>query len=294
MESLESISAKRATTDEVRAIVRTMKALSAASIHSYERAREAVSEYENTIALGLQILLRGSTRPQFPRPAAKGRPALIVIGSDRGLCGRFNDRITGQAIETLAQMAANGDNPFLAVSGLRAATRLEAAGHVIDHFFDLPGSVTGLSETVRTMTQASEAWFTQGTVSSVSIAFNRRGPEGMALPRVRTLFPVSDAYLDDLARRPWISRSLPMYRMDRDALFSWLIEQHLFVVLYRALADSLASEHASRLAAMKSAEKNIEERRDALTSQYRHTRQETITRELLDVIAGYETTHGEG
>jgi len=60
------------------------------------------------------------------------------------------------------------------------------------------------------------------------------------------------------------------------------------VVIYRALAEAMASEHASRLAAMQASERNIEERRDDLLQLYRQRRQETITRELLDVVAGYE------
>ena len=76
--------------------------------------------------------------------------------------------------------------------------------------------------------------------------------------------------------------------MDADRLMSWLVQQRLFVVIYRALAEALASEHASRLAAMQAAERNIEERREDLQQLYRQRRQETITRELLDVVSGFE------
>jgi polar amino acid transport system substrate-binding protein len=80
--------------------------------------------------------------------------------------------------------------------------------------------------------------------------------------------------------------------MDPDRLMSWLVQQRLFVVIYRALAEALASEHASRLAAMQAAERNIEERRDDLHQLYRLRRQETITRELLDVVSGFEAVSG--
>ncbi len=79
-----------------------------------------------------------------------------------------------------------------------------------------------------------------------------------------------------------------MYRMNEGELFSWLIRQHLTLVLYAALAESLASEHASRLAAMQNAERNIDERRENLLAEYRKKRQETITSELLEVVAGFE------
>jgi F-type H+-transporting ATPase subunit gamma len=76
--------------------------------------------------------------------------------------------------------------------------------------------------------------------------------------------------------------------MDWDALFSALIRQYLFVSLYRAFAESLASENASRLAAMQNAERNIDERLTALQGQFHQQRQSSITEELLDIVSGFE------
>jgi F-type H+-transporting ATPase subunit gamma len=72
------------------------------------------------------------------------------------------------------------------------------------------------------------------------------------------------------------------------ALFMSLIREYLFVSLYRAFAESLASENASRLASMQNAEKNIEERLQELNGQFHRQRQMTITEELLDIVAGFE------
>ena len=76
--------------------------------------------------------------------------------------------------------------------------------------------------------------------------------------------------------------------MDREALFSALLRQHLFVTIYRALARSLASEHAMRLASMQSAETNIRDHLEEMNGTYRRMRQDSITLELLDATAGYE------
>jgi F-type H+-transporting ATPase subunit gamma len=77
--------------------------------------------------------------------------------------------------------------------------------------------------------------------------------------------------------------------MDWNRLFSSLIRQFLFVSLYRAFAESLASENASRLASMQGAERNIEERLIELNTQFHQQRQMSITEELLDIVAGFET-----
>jgi F-type H+-transporting ATPase subunit gamma len=79
-----------------------------------------------------------------------------------------------------------------------------------------------------------------------------------------------------------------MFRSDWESLFASLVRQYFFVSLYRAFAESLASEHSSRLAAMQMAEDNVEERLDDLQSRFHRTRQNAITEELLDITAGFE------
>ena len=81
--------------------------------------------------------------------------------------------------------------------------------------------------------------------------------------------------------------------MTRPRLIYALIGQHLFVSLYQALAESLASENAARLGAMQAAENNIEERLQDLHLQYNQLRQSTITEELLDIVAGFEVLTGK-
>lgn len=295
MQTLEAVSTRLHTTAEIHSIVRTMKSLSAVSIHQYDRAVAAIAEYERTVSLGLQIVLRdGGIAP--PPGLADGTPrgaALIVIGSDRGLCGRFNDRICAAALDRLRTWTGGEVRP-LCVIGQRAATQLAAAGHRPDVLFSLPGSVDGLATTVHAVAVEIERW-TSGGTGAVSLLFNRRAGAALTAPTARVLLPVPHEDLDRLARAPWPWRRLPIYRMDRATLFSWLIGQRIFVELYRALAESLASEHASRLAAMQRAERNIGDLRDDLMGAFRQMRQQAITRELLDILAGFESVYqGDG
>ena len=95
-------------------------------------------------------------------------------------------------------------------------------------------------------------------------------------------------FFQQLQEEKWPTHMLPTFTMDADRLFSALVRQYLFVSLFRACAESLASENASRLAAMRGAERNIGERIDELTSQFHQTRQMAITEELLDIASGFE------
>lgn len=288
MQSLEALSARLRTTGEIHSIVRTMKSLSSASIRQYEHAIEAMEDYERTISLGLQIVLRDGARGIQPGPPddLRGGSAFIVIGSDRGLCGRFNDRISEFALDRLAG-EAGGEFCHLCVVGQRVAARLDAAGHPPDTLVPLPGSVGGLVSTVHALAVEVERW-TSGGVDTVQLLFNRRVGMALNAPTECPLLPVPHDYLEGLARAPWPSHRLPIYRMERSKLLSWLVGQQIFVQLYRALAESLASEHASRLAAMQSAERNIAEHHEGLMGEFRQKRQEAITRELIDILAGFE------
>ncbi len=295
METLEGLTDALRTTRDIQSIVRTMKSLSAASIRQYEQAEAALADYEGTIEMGLMAVLhdRRAQGLALPHHAADdgGGAALIVIGSDRGLCGRYNETITRFALDRLGRAgghhAARGGG-LLAVIGARAAARLTSAGHAPDTLLALPGGVGGLTPVVQRVIVAIDRWTRETDISTVRLVHNRRDGPARAVPVERKLLPLAAGTLHEVMHRPWPGRGLPCYRMAPAALVSWLVQQRLFVLIYRALAEALASEHATRLAAMQTAERNIQERRDDLTSAYRRKRQETITRELMDVISGFE------
>jgi len=90
----------------------------------------------------------------------------------------------------------------------------------------------------------------------------------------------------------WPSRSLPLWTMPRERLFAALLRQYLIVSIFRAGAEALASENASRLASMQGAERNIEDSLGDLRLQFHQHRQMAITGELLDIISGFEALQG--
>lgn len=291
METLETLSERLATTGDIRSIVRMMKSLSAVSIRQYERAEAALSGYEMTIDLGLTALLgdrraRGLSLPGASGQAAAGE-ALLVIGSDRGLCARYND-----IVARAAEARISRDTAVLAVIGTRVAARLGTMGHAVDHLFLQPGSVGGLRPLVLSIIVGIEGWTRRAGVGRVRVVHNRREGGIQAVPVERQLLPLPEDHLERLLRDGWPGRGLPFFRADRERLLSSLVRQRIFCLLYRALAEALASEHATRMAAMQRAERNIDARRDELTAAHRRKRQETITRELLDIVSGFEAARG--
>ena len=285
METLERLVRRIDAVHDLHAIVRTMKALSAVSIRQYERAALALGEYHRTVTFGLSIVLR--SRPPAPaiEAPAKGPLTVIVFGSDHGLCGRFNEIVAAEAERVMA--AEPGPVHCFAV-GVQPARRLEAMGRRLDDALYTASTASGLTATAQALLLRLDARRGDGDDLRVVIVHNRRGRATPAEPHRVPLLPISERWLAELAARRWPTRVVPSVTMDVDAAFAALVREHLFVTLFRAGAEALASEHAARLAAMQAAERNIDERTEALEGAYRRLRQATITAELLDVVAGAE------
>src|SRR5690606_16116714 len=100
MQTTEAIRRRLETTEDLRSIVRTMKALATVSIRQYEDAVASLEEYTRGVNLGMQALLR--LRPEAVGEISAApvvRPAAIVFGSDQGLCGAFNEQIAAHYLE---------------------------------------------------------------------------------------------------------------------------------------------------------------------------------------------------
>jgi len=291
METLESLASRIETTEDIHGIVRTMKALSAVSIRQYEAAMQALDLYGETVELGLSAVLR-RRRPDLRRSPTGGAGAAIVFGSDRGLCGRFNERLADRVqAEVAAARRDGGSAPRLLAVGGRMATQLEARGVGVETAHMQPGSAAGLTRAAQAILVEADRWRAEAGIGRIEVFHNRRaeGAEGGATePVSAVLIPPPPETLRELAEREWPGRSLPDFRMEAGALFSWLIRERLLIGVARAAAHSLAGEHAARLAAMQAAERNIEERLETLSARRRRTRQTSITSELLDIVGGVE------
>jgi F-type H+-transporting ATPase subunit gamma len=271
-----------------------MKALAAVTIRQYEQAVESLAEYNRTVELGFQIVLK--QRPEgmaLAPPVPNNRLGAIVFGSDQGMVGQFNEVIARHAAKELETRKAGRGNPSLLAAGGRVLARLEEAGQSAEDFIALPGSVAAVAPVVQSVVLKIESWRSQRDIDEILLFFNTPASGASYQPQTLQLLPVDATWFQDLASKPWPCRALPFFTMNWNRLFSLLIREYLFVSLYRAFAESLASENASRLASMQVAERNIENRLDELNAQYHQQRQGAIDAELFDLVAGFEALGGE-
>jgi F-type H+-transporting ATPase subunit gamma len=289
MEALDLLQGQLESLRELRALVKTMKALSAASIRQYERAVAALADYYRTVELGLHVVLQDLQEPSLPR-RGHGLPRLgaVVFGSDHGLCGRFNEEITGYALERMDATVTDPVERLVLAVGARAAAGLERHRCTVEEDFFLPGSAAQITKTVQQILLKIDAWREQENVHYVYLFYNRHVGGSGYRPTGIELLPVSPRRFRRVQEQAWPSRSLPIFTMNQERLATSLLRQYFFMSIFRACAESQASEHSSRLSAMQAAERNLDERVEQVTNAFRRARQDAITAELLDVVTGFE------
>jgi F-type H+-transporting ATPase subunit gamma len=288
-ETTASLRGKIDSAGDLQSVVRTMKAMAASNIGQYERAVGALGDYYRSVELGLSICFRKSVMAASAvesngRADAKGLDA-VVFGSDQGLVGRFNDLVTDYAVKALAAMP--GKHRVWAV-GERAHARLIDAGLPLMGVFSVPSSVSGITPLVGRILLASEASPRQGDVTELHLFYNRPTSRASYAPVSQRLLPLDENWRRKLAALPWPTGNLPEMMGETTTALRGLIREYLFISLFRACAESLSSENASRLAAMQRAEKNIDELLGDLKAAFHRLRQSGIDEELFDVISGFE------
>jgi F-type H+-transporting ATPase subunit gamma len=286
--TIESIKRKIEIAQELQSVVKTMKAIAAVSIKQYERAVESLVEYNQTIEMGLQVVLAARETLILAEPSKNNRLAAIVFGSDQGMCGQFNEQIASYAIAFLNNLSNQPQERKILAVGTRVIASLENAGQSVEEYFAMPKSIAGITPIVQELLLKIEEWRTHDQINQISLFYNQFLSNNSHHPHSLHLLPVDQEWLRNLQQQRWSSRSLPTFTMDWNKLFSSLIEQYFFISLYRVIAESLASENSHRLTSMQVAQKNIEESLEELTAQFQHQRQNSITEELLDIVAGFE------
>ena len=307
---------------DLKGVVRTMKALAASSITQYETPVLALGDYYRTVELGLSASFRvsnelnhlvskaalnsvtGTNATESGTDATDTKIiAAIVFGSDQGLVGQFNEDIAAYALSKLAELSKLPEQSSLAKQttviavGERVQTQL--SDHQKNNHFNMgpsytvPTSVAGIAPLIGSLVeqidQINEAHRSAG---SIYVFHNRPTLGALYEPVMLRLLPLDQQWLQQLAKVRWPTDNPPEVfcpiSKTSDSTISALIQEYLFISIFRACAESLASENASRLAAMQRAEKNIDELQEKLGREFNRLRQSAIDEELFDVVAGYE------
>jgi F-type H+-transporting ATPase subunit gamma len=269
---------------KLESVVRTMKAVAASSIGQYETAVRALADYEHSVQLGLSVCFRQGGPIPLRSNGGKvtGITGAIVFGSDQGLVGQFNEAMAEFVEKTLA--TAPGEKKVWAV-GERIYGRLIDAGFPLAGQFAVPSSVNAITSLVGQLQMAVEAQ--ESGCATIDVFYTKLASGAQYEPVSQRLLPLDAQWQKDLIKIPWPTRNLPERFGNQETTLRAFIREYLFITLFKACAGSLASENASRLAAMQRAEKNIDSLMTDLNRTFYRLRQSSIDEELFDVIAGF-------
>ena len=290
-----SLTRKINSAGDLQSVVRAMKALAASSIGQFDRSVHALADYYRTVELGLSACFLAG-EPAALMMDRKGQNdantiGAIVFGSDQGLVGQFNEVVADFAVKTLAALPGK---PQVWAVGERVYARLQDAGLPLVGLFAVPNSVNAITALVGEIQIESEAHRAKGDYARLYVFHNRPQSAALYEPVSQRLLPLDAQWQQSLAKVRWPTKNLPEVMGESTSTLRTLIREYLFISLFRACAESLASENASRLAAMQRADKNIDDLLERLHGTFHRLRQTGIDEELFDVISGFEALKGPG
>ncbi len=292
MASLKEVKTRIASVNSTRKITSAMKMVASSKLHKAQQSIESMRPYETLLNKIMGTFVK-SMEGELPSPYAAVRPvqrvALVVYTSNSSLCGGFNANIIkafNKKVEAyrkegveVTQVVAFGKK---ALEAVRKAgwTDAQDCGALLDH----PAYAPAANVAAELMQK-----FVDGEVDRVELIYHHFRSSASQVITQETLLPISIevAATDEAAEEKHGGRKLDfIVEPSKEQIVLQLIPKALYLKLYTALLDSLASEHAARVIAMQIATDNADELLRELTLTYNKTRQQAITTELLDIVGG--------
>jgi F-type H+-transporting ATPase subunit gamma len=288
MASLKSIKKRIVSVKNTRQITKAMKMVSAAKLRRAQEAVVAARPYAGKMAEVLQSLagnLEGDLHPLLEKREAKNL-LLIVVTSDRGLCGGFNSNLCKAGERFIKEKKAEFEQVTLMTVGRKGFEALKNRHTVLKNFPNVlskPNYATAAMLAGEVIEGYLAEEFDQvillfnafRTVMSQDITFQQLLP---VVPEEKT---VADETPVEYIYEPSVG-----------ALLAEILPKNIEVQIFKAILESVASEHGARMTAMDSASKNANEMIGKLTLQYNRARQAAITTELMEIISGAESIKG--
>ena len=296
MRTLESLKRQILGAGELKSIVRTMKAMAAANIGQYESAVGSLGDYYTSISLGIVAYFNDKNigpilEIEKLKDNSENSICAIVFGSDQGFVGQFNDTLTEFVSKSLLDLPGKKE---VWTVGTRIPLLLTDIGLNVTKNFPLPNSIDVVTSLIGSILINVEESHSKGTLHEFYIFHNHAIPDTMYGPKSQRLLPLDEKWRQELTTLQWPSKKIPQVIGKNKNILKALLSEYLFVTLFKACSESLASENYSRLAAMQRAEKNIEELLDDVNHTYHRLRQSTIDEELFDVVSGFEALKNMG
>ena len=282
MANLKEIRNRIASIGSTMQITSAMKMVSAAKLKKAQDAITAMRPYSSKLTELLQNLsatLDSDAGGAYSKQREVSKVLLVVITSNRGLCGGFNSSVIKETTQNIAANYQNVDVDLLTI-GKKGNDILSKSYPVIDARNDIFDNLT--YEYVAEVAEKIMKLYADGTYDKIEIIYNRFKNAATQIPQVEQFLPIKPVEGDTNASADYI------FEPSKEKIVLELIPKSLKTQLYKSVRDSFAAEHGARMTAMHKATDNATELRDELKLTYNKARQAAITNEILEIVGGAE------
>lgn len=285
-ESLRDIKRKAKAVEKTKQITRAMNMVAASKLKNAQLRMENFRPYAQKITEVLNSLasrVSGSTNPLLAVREPQ-RIRLIIMTSDRGLCGGFNTNIMKSVEGFIRQRTAQGQEVSLICVGKKGRDFFRKKVSVISQFIEVLGSFNiSLASKIGEEVLGP---FAKEEYDELYIAYNEFRSIASQKPVIARLLPVSaEGETPQEVKEGAVEY---VYEPSEEELLAQILPMYVRVLIFRGLLETSAGEHGARMAAMDNATKNCEDMRQTLTLRFNKARQAAITTELMDIVGGAE------
>ena len=282
MANLKEIRNRIASIGSTMQITSAMKMVSAAKLKKAQDAITAMRPYSSKLTELLQNLsatLDSDAGGAYSKQREVSKILLVVVTSNRGLCGGFNSSVIKETTQNIAANYQAVDVDLLTI-GKKGNDILSKSYPVIDARNDIFDNLT--FDFVAEVAEKIMNLYVDGTYDKIEIIYNRFKNAATQIPQVEQFLPIKPVEGDTNASADYI------FEPSKEKIVLELIPKSLKTQLYKAVRDSFAAEHGARMTAMHKATDNATELRDELKLTYNKARQAAITNEILEIVGGAE------
>jgi len=282
MSGLKEIRNRISSVSSTMQITNAMKMVSAAKLKKAQDSITATLPYSNKLSELVKNISASidsiDSNPLFIAREVKN-PLIIVITSNKGLCGGFNSNIIKEVYNISSEYGSN--KPDLLTIGKKGNDILRKKFNVISSHNDLYDEFSYLN--VKSIASKIMQLYTDEKYDEVILVYNHFKNAATQIITKEQFLPISENRDDNVS----ISGDY-IFEPNREKILEELIPKTLSIQLFKSISDSIAGEHGARMTAMHKATDNASELRDQLKLTYNKARQTAITNEILEIVGGAE------
>ena len=287
MANLKELRGRIKSVSSIAQITRAMEMVASMKLRKVQAKAQSFHPYTEEVRMMIERIA-GKVQSEGDVPLFQSREVatvgILVVTSDRGLCGSYNTNLLLSLRDRIDELQAQGKQVKFWCYGRKSYSWLQRRGYDIERFFVEPPLDKADFTAAKLVAEALVEAFTTGLVDEVQLYYTRFQSMIKFVPTQEPFLPIRTiAVGEDVESKYELDFLL---EPDANTVFNRLMPRYLETVVFDAMLQSLASEHASRRMAMKGATDAAVRMNKGLKKVYNRARQENITKELLDIIGG--------